>query len=473
MSSRSVAIEPPTRNLASGPLSTDVLIVGGGAAGTATAIGLARRGQSVVVVEASAYDRWRPGEIVPPEIQEPLRRLGLAGLLRREGHLLSQAVASSWGSPELRERHGVFNPNGFGWVLDRARFDATLARSAEEHGATVLRRAQIVAADRESSGWSARVQSQRGIIDVTASVLVDATGRARVIAHRNSSRPVVFDRTLCIVAILSPDSPRVRLPSTLLLEAAPLGWWYSSPLPSGGLIVVCVTDADILAASDLSPASFWARELGLTSHTARRTEGFSRAPAERVYVRAASSARLRRVAGPGWLAVGDAAASHDPLSGWGLTSALHSSLRAAEAIHEASAGGEGVFNRYAGEVAEEFARYLEDRVYFYGLEERWESSPFWRRRRPVNPQRAELTLDPEATLQSVSTRLPGGDVDALLGLLPLRGLEHLLRLCATPRCAHEIAAEFMGRYGIEGIDLSLLVAMQELIKLGLINVIPW
>src|SRR5215510_16073874 len=88
----------------------DVIILGGGPAGAAAAITLARAGHSVVVIEKSQYEQARIGETLPPAA-----RLSLAGLAVWEpflaaGHLPSPAVQSVWGEEELYEQHFIFNP---------------------------------------------------------------------------------------------------------------------------------------------------------------------------------------------------------------------------------------------------------------------------------------------------------------------------------------------------------------------------
>ena len=55
----------------------DVLVAGGGPAGSTVALGLARQGYSVALFEATAYSSPRYGETLPPEINPVLRGLNL------------------------------------------------------------------------------------------------------------------------------------------------------------------------------------------------------------------------------------------------------------------------------------------------------------------------------------------------------------------------------------------------------------
>ena len=68
--------------------------------------------------------------------------------------------------------------------------------------------------------------------------------------------------------------------------------------------------------------SFWRRWLARAPHTRARLG--PAAPGIGLRIVSAASARLRELAGPGWLAVGDAALSFDPLAAQGVTWALES-----------------------------------------------------------------------------------------------------------------------------------------------------
>src|SRR5439155_14351816 len=79
------------------------------------------------------------------------------------------------------------------------------------------------------------------------------------------------------------------------------------------------------------------------------------------------------VAGPGWLAVGEAAMGFDPLFGLGVCQALASGWLAARAVLEGASG----LRKYQSWSESQFAGYLERRKQMYRGVTRWPNSPFW------------------------------------------------------------------------------------------------
>ena len=355
----------------SGPV--DVAVLGGGAAGCAAAIALARAGASVAVLHRPGR-RLQLGEALPPAARPLLDELGLRRRVAAGGHLPCHGNRSLWGGAEPDTHDFLRDPYGAGWHLDRDRFEAALADTAKADGAAWHRGAPAAGWERRGSGWEIEVP---GAGSLRAGVIVDATGRASTFARSQGVERVADDRLVGVVGWLAATGAAVDEDSRNLVEAVPDGWWYAALHPSGRLVVAFMSDGDVVAGGRLHGAGPWWSATGATRLVSGRLarHGYRLAGPPRAVV--AASSRLRTASGPGWLAVGDAAAAYDPLSSQGITCALATGLWAAGAIAE---GGEAAPRRYADRVADLYWGYRALLGAYYGLERRWAASPFWRRR---------------------------------------------------------------------------------------------
>ncbi|HXO22818.1 MAG TPA: hypothetical protein VOA87_23115 [Thermoanaerobaculia bacterium] len=204
-------------------------------------------------------------------------------------------------------------------------------------------------------------------------------GARRPFARRCGARFVVADRLCGFARFFADCEGAGNADGRTLVEACADGWWYTTGLPGGRRVAACLSDADLARRLRLSDAGEWSRRLAATSHVGAALRG-ARALGP-LTVCAASSRRLDSAAGSGWLAVGDAASTFDPLSSAGIVKALRSGIFASYAIADLLAkGDERALERYRSFVREEFAGYARVRDRHYATERRWPESEFWRRR---------------------------------------------------------------------------------------------
>ena len=357
----------------------DVALLGGGPAGCAAALALARHGFSIALIERSSYDNVRVGETLPPEVRVLLQSLGVWDQFVRHVPRASPGIRYVWGKKDVHDSSSIFSPYGTWWHIDRACFDAMLARTAENSGTYVFTGATRTSCSESNSGdWKICAELAGEQFNVRAKLLVDATGRASMLARKRGARRIFYDHLVGVVVFLSAQEGSPLGDSTFV-EAVEDGWWYSALLPNSRAVVAYMTDADLNARGHNRPLEYWQSQLSKTIHTKALINRCALDSGPHIF--AADSSKLNTPLGKNWLAAGDAAMAFDPLSSQGVYKALESGIRAARAIREHLEGDTGALRSCAREMDESFDQYQVMRNKYYSMERRWPRSTFWRRRR--------------------------------------------------------------------------------------------
>jgi flavin-dependent dehydrogenase len=357
----------------------DAAVIGAGPAGAATARRLAQRGCCVLLVERSAFDAPRVGETLAPSAQPLLAELGVWDRFLALDPLPSWGTRSVWGESEPQEHSHIISPYGCGWHVDRQRFDQMLADAAVSAGATLCTETRLVECERQRDDcWRLTLASRAQTSDATARVVVDATGRSARLGQRLGAQRVVFDKLIGITmqfAQVSGDGQCYTL-----VETAAEGWWYSAPVGGDRLMIMLMTDSDLCGRDNLTLIDNWFARLQATNATAARVANAPTVWGPRVF--SAVSQRLRRDdTASRWMAVGDAALAVDPVSGSGVLRALRTANAGTVAALELLQGAPcDTIQNYEADRDRECMLYLQERAMYYGMEHRWQESPFWRRR---------------------------------------------------------------------------------------------
>ncbi len=322
----------------------EVIVVGGGPAGSTTATLLAKHGHSVRLLEREKFPRYHIGESLIPETYWVLNRLGVLTKMKASKFVKKHSVqfVSEFGKLSEPFYFSEHRPQDSSqtWQVLREEFDLMLLNNAREHGVDVREGTRVIEVIFESE----RAIGVRGIdsdgkkFEMFASVIVDAAGQSCLVQDRLGIRE--WDPVLKKAAIWTywkgayRDSDRDEGATIVLQTIGKKGWFWYIPLHNDMISVGVVAPYDYLfsgrTSKDLETIYF--EEVGRCPGVKPRIENAVRnAP-----FRAAKeySYRSKQVAGDGWVLVGDAFGFLDPLYSSGVLLALKSGAMAADAIHD-------------------------------------------------------------------------------------------------------------------------------------------
>jgi flavin-dependent dehydrogenase len=308
---------------------------------------------------------------LPPEATPLLQQLGVWETFTASHHSPAVCNESAWGRATVTATSFISTAYGRGWHLDRPAFDALLRHRARDAGTqSIDGRVRHVTRGRP---WELTIESIRDHGPIAARWLVDATGRSSWLAARLGVRRVHAGQLTAAAVMFRRAADQPPDPDrTTLVETAPSGWFYTASLPQSRRIAIC------FARPPDAPRTFerFMEVSAGTVHVRARLAGYE--PSAGPWLLAANSSSLERSVGRGWIAVGDAACAHDPVSSYGIVSALATGMRAAAAIDAALDGRMAALTAFELRLRSDFEKYLKTLEEVYAMERRWPENEFWR-----------------------------------------------------------------------------------------------
>lgn len=317
---------------------TDVLIIGGGPAGSTAAILLAGSGYRVALLEKSHHPRFHIGESLLPANRPLFERLGVDERVRAIGMLKWGAeFVSPWhGRSELFEFASARNPElPYSYQVRRSQFDEILIRRAAECGATVVEgcRAREVELERPDGGVRVVAEHEDGSTSVwEARFLIDASGRDTFLAnHLHVKRRNPRHNSAAIYAHFAGVERRAgRRAGDISIYWFEHGWFWLIPLADGVSSVGAVVWPYYLKRRRGPMQEFLHSTISLCAPLAERLKNarlVSQVEATGNYSYSASLSHGRN-----YLLVGDAYAFIDPVFSTGVWLAMHGGLVASETV---------------------------------------------------------------------------------------------------------------------------------------------
>jgi len=323
----------------------DVIVMGGGPAGSSVAGILAREGRKVILFEKEIFPRHHIGESLMTDTYWTFRRLGVLEKLKESPFVRKYSVqfanAAGKESRPFYFFEAVHHESAVTWQVTRAHFDHLLIDHAADQGAVVhqgvLVKQVLFEGDRAAG---VEVQMQDGTREkFFAKVVVDATGQNAMLSNKFRWR--VRDPKLKKAVLYSYFKGAHREPdlnggATLVLRTEPGsgGWFWYIPQENDITSVGIVADPDyLLKGRGQDLAKIFQEEIDKCEAVRRRVSEGTRS--DKIYSILDYSYRSKHNAGNGFIIIGDAYGFLDPIYSSGVLLALKMAELAADAIHDA------------------------------------------------------------------------------------------------------------------------------------------
>ncbi|MDQ3040571.1 MAG: FAD-dependent oxidoreductase [Pseudomonadota bacterium] len=309
----------------------DVLVIGGGPAGTTAATLLARKGWRVTLLEKAHHPRFHIGESLLPMNMPILDRLGVLDQVRAIGVLkLGADFPNDAGHYTVfRFKRAIGAKSDFAFHVKREEFDQLLFEHARAHGVDAREGVQV---DRIAFADDGAIAVNAGTRQFRPRYLLDASGRDAFLGgklglkRRNArhASAAVFSH-FCGVQRRDGDDA-----GNISIYRHAHGWAWLIPLRGDVMSAGAVCFPDYLKQRRGETEAFLLRTLKSVPEIARRMRGAERvAP---VHVTGNYAYECTRMHGRHWSLLGDAYAFVDPMFSSGVFLAMHSAELAADMV---------------------------------------------------------------------------------------------------------------------------------------------
>ncbi len=322
----------------------DVIVIGGGPAGSTAATMLAKAGRRVLVLEKARFPRFHIGESLLPYNREVFDELGVWDKVATAGFMVKRGAQFWMGDGSRRNRldfsQGSFTEFPESIQVERSRFDQILLDHSVASGAVVREECRVTAHRVSANSVSVTYRdAENHEINVSAGFLIDASGLANFTANQASLRDFYQGhRKLAIFNhFVNVDMPQGEEFGDILIVRRANSWVWLIPLSAEKTSVGLVMDKEDFQAAGKSPREVFDDAV---RDTLAVRERFTRAVAEmEPQVAVDFSYRNRSLVSSRVVRAGDAAGFIDPIFSSGVMLAMTSGRDAARVVDGALALG--------------------------------------------------------------------------------------------------------------------------------------